>query len=101
MNNDTMSAGAAAGAAAAAAARLNAIKALGVLVRVEPDDFLAILHRQSSPLVVHAQSGLFSTTYQYLSSYKGLAFFTRSGTPLSLPPDAEVVRAKSIWIPGG
>jgi hypothetical protein len=93
-------AGAAAGGAAAAAAAIaNAIKASGVLVRVEPDDFLAVAGRQKQPLVVHATSGFMRTTYQYIVSYKGMAFFTKSATPLHLPGDAEVVLAKKIWLP--
>jgi hypothetical protein len=93
--------GAAAGAvaAAAAAAAANAIKATGVVVRVEPAAFLAILARAEAPLVVTGQGGLFTTHYQYLTSYKGLAFFTRSPEELALPRGAEVVRAESISIP--
>jgi len=96
-----MSAGASAGAAAgaAAAAVAQAIKASGVIVRVEPEDFLRILRRQTEPLVVHATGGFFSTSYLYLSSYKGLAFFTKSPAPLGLPNGCEVVQAQKIWIP--
>jgi len=86
--------------AAAAAAIAQAIKASGVIVRVEPDDFLGILERQEGPLVVHATGGIFTTNYQYLTSYKGLAFFTKSGYPINLPGGAELVQAKKIWIPG-
>ncbi len=89
-----------AGGAAAAAAIAQAIRASGVLVRVEPNEFLGILQRQPNPLVVHATGGFFSTNYQYLSSYKGLAFFTKSPEPLTLPSGAELVLAKSIWVPG-
>ena len=92
-----MSAG---GAAAAAAAIAQAIKASGVIVRVEPEDFLSILARQREPLVVHATGGIFSTNYQYLSSYKGLGFFTKSSTPLEIPSGCEVILAQNIWIPG-
>jgi hypothetical protein len=96
-----MSAGAGAGAAAAAAAAVaQAIKASGAIVRVEPADFLSILGRQQQPLVVHATGGFFSTNYQYLSSYKGLAFYTKSPMPLDLPNGCEVVMAGKIWIPG-
>jgi len=94
-----MSAGAA-GAAGAAAAISQAIKASGVIVRVEPADFLGILQRQQSPLVVHATGGFFSTNYRYLTSYRGLAFFTKSPAPLDLPAGAELVQARTIWIPG-
>jgi hypothetical protein len=99
MEGIAMSVGATAGAAAAAAAIAQAIKASGVLVTVKPADFLAVVQRQKEPLVVHAIGGIFSTSYQYLTSYKGLAFFTKSPEPLVLPSDAEVVPAKSIWIP--
>jgi hypothetical protein len=95
-----MSAGASGGAAAAAAAAGQAIKASGVIVRVEPDDFLRILGRAQQPLVVHATGGFFSTTYQYLSSYKGLAFYTKAAAPLDLPGGCELVLARKIWIPG-
>jgi hypothetical protein len=93
-----MSAGA--GAAAAAAAIAQAIKASGVIVQVAAEDFLLIVGRQQGPLVVHAVGGFFSTNYQYLTSYKGLAFFTKSPEPLALPSGCEVVQAKKIWIPG-
>jgi hypothetical protein len=97
-----MSAGGAAGAAgaAAAAAIAQAIKASGVLVRVAPAEFLRILQRQREPLVVHAKSGLFRTSYQYLTSYKGLAFIAKSPEPLDLPSGCETVLAGGISIPG-
>jgi hypothetical protein len=90
--------GAAAGAAVAAAIA-NAIKASGVLVSVEPEEFAAILRRTERPLVVAAQGGFFSPHYKYLTSYKGLAFYTKSRTPLVLPAGAEIVNAKGISIP--
>ena len=89
-----------AGAAAAGAAIAQATKASGVIVRVEPSEFVRILERQDVPLVVHATGGFFSTNSQYLTSYKGLAFFTKSQTPISLPRGTELVQADKIWIPG-
>lgn len=87
-------------AAARAAAIAKAIKASGAIVKVEPDDFLAILRRASKPLVVFAEGGIIKTNYQYLTNYKGLTFFTQSSAPLPLPGDVELVAAKKIWIPG-
>jgi hypothetical protein len=78
----------------------NAIKANGVLVRVTPVDFQNILGKVKDPLVIQAEGGLFSTSYQYLVSYKGFAFFTKSSTPLRLPAGVETIAAKKIWIPG-
>jgi len=91
--------GAAAGAAYAAIAQ--AIKASGAIVSVEPNDFETIVSRTDSPLVVVCEGrGLFSTKYQYLTGYKGLAFFTKSTMPLPLKSSAEIVEARRIWIPG-
>ncbi|MEP6706854.1 MAG: hypothetical protein ABJC05_05015 [Pyrinomonadaceae bacterium] len=91
---------AAAGGAAIAAAIANAIKANGVLVRVEPADFQNILRKVEEPLVVYARGGIFSTSHQYLVSYKGFAFFTKSSSPILLPSEVETIVAKKIWIPG-
>lgn len=88
------------GGVAAAAAIAQAIKASGVLVRLEPEEFMKIVSRHREGLVVHATGGLFASNYQYLISYKGLAFYTKSPEPLPLPVTMEVVTAKSIWIPG-
>lgn len=97
MTNGAM-AGGAAGAAAAAIAQ--AIKASGAIVRVDPDDFMQILRRSDRPLVVHAVGGFLSTNHQYLTSYKGLAFFAKSRDELLLPGAAELIEAGKIWIPG-
>jgi hypothetical protein len=86
-------------AAAHASAIAQAIKASGVLVRVEPSEFMRILHRQDETLVVMARGGFFEPGWRYLTSYKGLAFFTKSPDPLPLPGRAEVVEARKIWIP--
>lgn len=86
--------------ATAAAAMVQAIAASGVLVRLEPEEFGRILLRCKDPLVVIAQGGLFSAKFQYLLSYKGLAFYCASKERLQLPPDVEVVNAGRIWIPG-
>jgi len=91
---------AAGGAGAAAAAIAQAIKASGVLVRLESGEFAKLLRRMTDPLVVYSEGGLFTTRYQYLTSYKGLAFFTSSREPLPLPAETELVTAGRIWIPG-
>jgi len=85
--------------AGAAAAVANAIKASGVLVRVSPEDFQALLRRARDPLVVCGRGGFFSKDHAYLLSYRGLAFYTKSPEPISLPSTAETVTARRIWIP--
>jgi hypothetical protein len=78
---------------------INAIKANGILVRVEPAEFQKIASKVKDPLIVSAKGGVFSINYQYLVSYKGFAFFTKSASPLVLPGNAETVNVKKIWIP--
>lgn len=87
-------------AAAIQAAIAKAIKASGVVVQVRPEDFQRIVSKAEKPLVICATGGFFSTNYQYLTSYKGFAFFTKSKTPLDLSPKIETVLAEKIWIPG-
>jgi hypothetical protein len=91
-----MSNGAEAGAYAAIA---QAIKASGAIVRLEPEEFQKILSRAEAPLVVMAKRLFLARGYSYLTSYKGLAFFTRSREGLPLPGSCEVVWARNIWVP--
>lgn len=88
----------AAGAAAAAAAIARAIKASGTLVRVEPEDFQALVDRNAQGLIVHSAPGVFSG-HKYLMSYKGLAFYTSTRDAIHVPSTCQVVEARKIWIP--
>lgn len=90
--------GLAAGITAAVIA--DAIRASGAIVRVENDDFLRIIKRAEKPLVVMKQKSFWSPSFKYISSFKGLAFFTKSAEPLRLPSDTELIMAKSMSIPG-
>jgi hypothetical protein len=66
---------------------------------VDPEHFRAILVRQREPLVVTARGGLFNDTHKYLTSYKGLAFFTKTTSELVLPLGCEIIKSEKIWIP--
>jgi hypothetical protein len=92
-----MSAGTSAAVHAAVVAQ--AIKASGSIVRVSPNDFALILARSPQPLVVRAEGRFFSKKINYLTSYKGLTFYTSSASELELPGGVEVVTAERIWIP--
>ena len=85
---------------AAAAAIVQAIKASGAIVRVEPEEFRKLLDQNQDGLLVHAMGGLFSSKHRYLMGYKGLAFHTSSPEPISVPRGCQVVEAKKIWVPG-
>jgi len=70
------------------------------IVFVEPEGFLTILKRQDKPLVVMQKGGVFVTEYQYLTSYKGLVFYLKSRDMLGLPPQTELVQAKTMNLVG-
>ncbi len=89
-----------AGGAAAAAAVAQAIKASVAIVRVEPAELEKLVNLAEAPLVVTASGGLFGRSDRYLTSCKGLAFFTTSSEQIHLPGTAEMIVAKTIWIPG-
>ena len=93
-------AGGAAGAAAAAAAIAQAIKASGAIVKMDPEQFQKILSKSSEPAVVMAHNGWPTKKYHYLTSYKGLFFFTKSINALMLPGGTDLITAEKIWIPG-
>lgn len=85
--------------AAAAAAIAQAIKASGAIVRVAPEDFSRIVDKVDKPLVVMSVGRFLGTRYNYLTSYKGLIFYTKSTEQLLLKGSTEFVIARSIYIP--
>ena len=92
--------GAAAGAgASAAAAVIQALKASGVIVSLTREEFQKVLYKIDNPIVVTALTTFLGTKYQYLTTYRGLAFYTKTREPIELGM-AEVIAAKKIWVPG-
>jgi len=87
------------GAAGTAVAINEAIKASGPIVHVGPEQFLKLLTKIESPLVVTAKSSFLVTRYKYLTSYKGLIFYTKSAVPLELSMSVEVITAKKVSVP--
>jgi len=85
--------------AAAHMAVINAVKASGVVVRMEPAAWLALLKRVDEPLVVVAAGGVFRRHVRYLTAHRGLAFYTQAPTALVLPRGAEVIEAQAINVP--
>lgn len=87
------------GGAAAAAAIANAIKASGAIVSLEPEEFLKLLSRAESPLLVVARGALMKSTFKYIFGWRGLTFYTKSKGSLQFDCAVETVQAKTIWIP--
>jgi hypothetical protein len=96
-----MTNGAASGSAGVLAAMgqtANALKAIGAIVFVEPEEFLAILRKTEKGVVIYSPSG-FLSKHKYLTSYKGLTFFTKSKETLMISGSVEVIMAKKIIVP--
>jgi hypothetical protein len=87
-------------AAAAYHAIANATKASGAIVKLDPQEFMKILNKVNEPIVVAARGGFFNSKFRYLTSYRGLFFYTSSSEKLMLPGKAEIIAAQKIWIPG-
>ena len=87
------------GGAAAVHAYIEATKAVGAIVHVEPAVFQDLVSKADRPLVVHARGGIFKRADQYLMSWRGLVFFTKSETAVELSPRAELIEARKISIP--
>ncbi|HEY3267279.1 MAG TPA: hypothetical protein VGM37_10160 [Armatimonadota bacterium] len=86
-------------ASAAAAAVIQAIGASGAIVKVDPEQFEALLMRAENPLVVIADGGFLQKKHSYLTNYRGFFFFTATNEPVGIPANAELVEARSIWVP--
>ena len=50
-------------------------------------------------VVVMARRSFFGERFQYLTSYKGLILYTKTNGPLALSGRAEIIAARSIWVP--
>lgn len=87
------------GAAAAMAAIANAIKASGAIVEVSPQEFIRILGMIPDPLVIMSEKKIFKTSYQYMISYKGFVFHTKSSEQIYEVGSAQIINAKTIWVP--
>jgi hypothetical protein len=87
------------GGAAAVHAYIEATKAVGAIVHVTPEAFQDLVARAEKPLIVHARGGMFRRCDQYLMSWRGLIFFTKSDAPIDLSPRAELIEARKIAIP--
>lgn len=80
-------------------AQHNALKMNGVFVKLDRSDFQNLINRNDNLAVVVYQSNFFGTTFTYVTSHKGLAFFCKTKEPLSLPGKHEVFNASSISLP--
>jgi hypothetical protein len=87
------------GAAAIAAAMAQATKASGVVVKLEETEFMKILDKNRGGIVVMAIGKFYNRGFHYLTSYKGLAFYTKTIQEIIIPNGTDLIIAKNIWMP--
>ncbi len=78
---------------------INALKANGAIIHLEPEQFEKLASTIDAPLVVAAEGGVFSTHYKYVMHYKGLTMYCKSKEALNFPANTEWVVAKTIVVP--
>jgi len=73
----------------------------GAAALIDPVLFADILSKADARIVVCSMrsSWLTATTYEYLTAYKGLIFYTTSTTPLEVPEHIEILPAAHIFLP--
>lgn len=71
----------------------------GVFVKLQPEDFQNLLSRNEGLAVVATSTTFFGTTYTYVTSYKGLVFYCKTKSQLSISSRHETIVAQSISLP--
>ena len=78
--------------------RVDTVRALGMIVLVEPAELVAVVAKMDKPMVILAEGAL-SMTFRYVTVYKDMIFFSKSDAPVTFTNDVELIRAKKIWLP--
>lgn len=71
----------------------------GVFVKLHPDDFQNLLNRSEGLAVVTTSTTFFGTTFTYVTSYKGLVFYCKSKSQLSISSRHETILAQAVSLP--
>lgn len=77
----------------------NAQKAQGAIITVDAENFQRVVRMAEAPLVVHGAAGIFSSKHAYVTSYRGLTFYTKVPKPLTFSAGVEMIEADRVSIP--
>jgi len=78
--------------------RVDTLRAMGMIVLVEPTEFVAIVAKMDRPMVILAEGAL-SMTFRYVTVYKEMIFFSKGDSPVTFVNEVELIRARKIWLP--
>ncbi|MBX2897203.1 MAG: hypothetical protein KF763_17280 [Cyclobacteriaceae bacterium] len=77
----------------------HALKMNGAFIKLTPEDFQNLLNRNEGLAVVTTITTFFGTTFTYVTSHKGLIFFCKTKSQLSVSNRHETILAQSITLP--
>jgi hypothetical protein len=86
--------------AAGAAQVQNAQKMSGVFVSITPEAFAHILGKSENLLVIETKTGIFTTKWMYLLSYKGFVMYCKTSQQMGIPSRHEKIYSSSVQLPG-
>jgi hypothetical protein len=89
---------------------LRSTRGIGTIIRINENDFLTLVSRCESPLVLTSRKGSWSFAYEpledifrvkhrYLMPYKGIVFCTKTKEPLSFSKTVELIELESMILP--
>jgi hypothetical protein len=76
-----------------------ALKMNGAFIKLTPENFQNLLNRNEGLAVVTSSVTFFGTTFTYVTSYKGLIFFCKTKSQLSIAGRHETIQAESLSLP--
>lgn len=76
-----------------------ALRMNGVFIKLTPEDFQNLLNRNEGLAVVTTSTHFFGTTFTYVTSYKGLIFYCKTKSQLSVSSKHESILAQSVALP--
>ncbi len=76
-----------------------ALKMNGVFVQLTVEDFRKLISKNEGLVIVVSKTGLFTTRYLHVTSYKGLVFYCKCKEPLPISSKNETIYSNSISLP--
>lgn len=76
-----------------------ALKMNGVFVQLTIEDFKKLISKNEGLVIVVSKTGLFTTRYLHVMSYKGLVFYCKCKEPLPISSKNETIYSNSISLP--
>jgi hypothetical protein len=77
----------------------HALRMNGAFVKLTPEDFQNLLNRNEGLAVVTTSTTFFGTTFTYVTSHKGLIFFCKTKSQLSVSTKHETILAQTVALP--